>query len=316
MSHRKKIVILAFVFMLLIVLYLTWGLKPLSWRYALSRRIPKTIAIVLTSFALSFSSVIFQTVTNNRILAPSVLGLDAVYMFLQTLIVFIFGMGTFQHINTFQNFALSTGAMLLFAAALYHLIFKRERANIYFMLLIGMIFSTFFQSMSSFMQMLIDPNEFSIVQNSMFASFNNVNTRLIGVSTGILTLSMLYAFSFAKQLDVMSLGRDHAINLGIPYEKVVKKMLIVVVLMVSIATSLIGPITFLGLLVVNLAREVLKTYKHVPLFLGSMLIGGIALIGGQMIVERVFNYHTPISVVINLVGGIYFIYLLLKERKS
>lgn len=166
------------------------------------------------------------------------------------------------------------------------------------------------------MQVLIDPNEFLIIQDKMFASFNNVNTNVLIISIIIVTIVSVYVTRYSKFFDVMSLGRDQAINLGIEYEKVVRSMLIVVSILVSVSTALVGPITFLGLLVVNLAREFLKTYKHRTLITGSILLSIISLVGGLLIVERVFTFSTTISVIINFVGGVYFIYLLLKERKA
>src|SRR5699024_9855778 len=109
---------------------------------------------------------------------------------------------------------------------------------------------------------------------------------------------------------------DEAINLGVPYDHVVKHLLMIVAILISIATALIGPITFLGLLVVNVAIEFLKTYRHLYLILGATFISIIALVGGQFIVERLFSFQTTLRVIINFIGGIYFIYLLLKENKS
>src|SRR5699024_6001443 len=82
------------------------------------------------------------------------------------------------------------------------------------------------------------------------------------------------------------------------------------------ATALVGPIVFLGLLVVNLSYEFMKTFRHQYIILGAIFISIIALIGGQFIVEKLFSFETTISVIINFVGGIYFIYLLLKENQS
>src|SRR5699024_12412785 len=125
-----------------------------------------------------------------------------------------------------------------------------------------------------------------------------------------------YFIPVPKYLDVISLGRYHAINLRLPYNKVVRQLLIIVAILISIATALIGPITFLGLLVVNIAYQFINTYKHTYLILGSVFLSIIALLGGQFIVEKVFRFDTTISVIINCVGGIYFIYLLLKDNKS
>lgn len=120
--------------------------------------------------------------------------------------------------NQHVNFFISVILMILFSLGLYHFLFKRE-GNIYFLLLIGLIFGTFFSSLSDFMQVLIDPNEFQIVQDAMFASFNNVNTELFYVALLIMGLATLYFLKFEKYLDVFSLGKDTAINLGVDYDR-------------------------------------------------------------------------------------------------
>lgn len=147
-------------------------------------------------------------------------------------------------------------------------------------------------------------------------SFNNVNTDVLLVSIAAFVIVLVYAWKYIKYLDVLSLGRDHAVNLGVDYDHIVKRLLIVISILVSISTALVGPITFLGLLVVNVAHEFLKTYQHSYLISGSIFMSVIALVGGQLIVERVFTFSTSISIIINFIGGVYFIYLLLKERKS
>ncbi len=314
MTNRKKIALLSMISVVLILLFIFLGLTSSNMAYFLSRRGPKVAAIVITGGAIAFSSMIFQTVTNNRILTPSILGLDSLYMLIQTCIIFFLGSSSGVVADKNINFAISVLLMLFFSALLYKFLFKKEQNNIMTLLLVGLIFGTLFQSLSSFMQMMIDPNEFLHVQDKMFASFNNVNTNILIISTITVLLVGLYIYKNVNILDVLSLGREESINLGINYDKVIKRMLFAVSVLVAVSTALVGPITFLGLLVVNLARESIGTYKHKYLLIVSTLISIMALVGGQLIVERIFNFATPISVIINFIGGIYFIYLLLKEN--
>ncbi|MES1040350.1 iron chelate uptake ABC transporter family permease subunit [Peribacillus simplex] len=314
MNNKSSIIILAALAAALTAGYIFWDLGP-NWDYALPRRVIKIIAIIVVGCAIAFSTVIFQTVTNNKILTPSILGLDSMYMLIQTGVIFIFGSTHIMIMNKNLNFLITLAAMLIFASLLFKFMFKKSR-NIYFLLLIGIIFGTLFGSMSSFMQVLIDPNEFQIIQNKMFASFNNVNTDLLTLAIILMIAAMIYFMRFLKYLDVMSLGRDQAINLGVDYDFVTKRVLIVVTVLISISTALIGPITFLGLLVANVAYQFIKSYQHKHIIPGAMLISVIALVGGQFIVERIFTFSTTLSVIINFVGGVYFIYLLLKENKS
>ncbi|MBC2161485.1 iron chelate uptake ABC transporter family permease subunit [Listeria booriae] len=294
-------------------LFLFMGGNP---AFALTLRSTKLVAIVFTGVAIAVSTVVFQTITQNKILTPSIMGLDSLYMLLQTSLVFIFGSQALMRLGSGRwNFFLSVLLMMGFAFVLYWLMFKRNGRNIYFLLLVGIVCGTLFSSFASFMEMLIDPNEFQIVQDKMFASFNNVNTSILVVAIVIFIAAIGYLWPFVKYLDVLALGKDQALNLGIPYNKMVKRLLMVIVVLVSVATALVGPITFLGLIVANLAYQFLRTHRHAELLIGASLISLVALVGGQLLAERIFHFNTPISVIINLCGGVYFLYLLLRGAK-
>ncbi|NFD18431.1 iron ABC transporter permease [Clostridium botulinum] len=315
MKCRRRVVLLGVFSIALIILFIFTGISKGNYDYVLPRRILKVLAISLTAGSIAFSSMIFQTIANNRILTPSVLGLDSLYMVIQTFVVFIVGANNKAVMNSNFNFLISISLMVVFSMILYRFLFKREDKNIFFLLLTGLIFGTLFQSLAAFMQTIIDPNAFLVIQDKMFASFNKVNTDVLLISIIGILLVLAYVYDYVKVLDVMLLGREQAINLGVSYDKVVKKMLIVVSILVSISTALVGPITFLGLLSVNLTYEFINSYKHKYLIIGSVFISIIALVGGQFLVERFLNFGTTLSVIINFVGGIYFMYLLLKESK-
>ena len=315
MRRHKVLYILLLLVVVCSVLFLVYGLNPNSYQYALSRRIPKLIAIAMTGSGIAVSSVIFQTVTNNRILTPSVLGLDSLYNLFQTLIVFSLGSLNVALMGSNLNFLIAGGLMIIFSLLLFKMMFRRENTNLFFLLMIGMIFGTLFSSLSSFMQMVMDPNEFLIVQNKMFASFNNVKSSLLGISMITMGLTLFWVLKDAKKLDVIALGKEQAINLGIDYDRMVRKMLVAVAILVSVSTALVGPITFLGILVTNLAYQMIKDYRHSIVIPTSILLSLLALIGGQFLVERVFQFNTTIGVIINFVGGLYFIYILLKEER-
>ncbi|MCC5438596.1 iron chelate uptake ABC transporter family permease subunit [Clostridium botulinum] len=315
MKCRRRVVLLGVFSIALIILFIITGISKGNYDYVLPRRLLKVLAISLTAGSIAFSSMIFQTIANNRILTPSVLGLDSLYMFIQTFVVFILGANNKAVMNSNFNFLISISLMVVFSMILYRFLFKREDKNIFFLLLTGLIFGTLFQSLAAFMQTIIDPNAFLVIQDKMFASFNKVNTDVLLISIIGILLVLAYVYDYVKVLDVMLLGREQAINLGVSYDKVVKKMLIVVSILVSISTALVGPITFLGLLSVNLTYEFINSYKHKYLIVGSVFISIIALVGGQFLVERFLNFGTTLSVIINFIGGIYFMYLLLKESK-
>ncbi|RKN79167.1 iron chelate uptake ABC transporter family permease subunit [Paenibacillus ginsengarvi] len=315
MNPKTKIGILAVASVALILVFLTIQSGG-NWGYVLPKRGIKLAAIVLTAAAIAFSTVVFQTITNNRILTPSIIGLDSLYMLTQTFIIFVFGSMHIALVNPNINFILSVGLMILFSMLLYRFMFKKEGRNIYFLLLIGIVLGSLFGSLTTFMEVLIDPDEFLVVQSKMFASFNRINTKVLTAAIIALIGVAAYCMRYIKFLDVLALGREHAVNLGIGYNRVVKRLLMIVAVLISISTALVGPITFLGLLVANIAYQFMKTHRHGYLIWSSILIGIIALVGGQLVVERVFTFSTTISVIINFAGGVYFLYLLLKENKS
>ncbi|WP_297993076.1 iron chelate uptake ABC transporter family permease subunit [uncultured Clostridium sp.] len=313
-KDKKSIFILSILTLVLVVAFLFIGVNNINFKYALYRRIPKIYAMILTGGAIGFSSLIFQTVTNNRILTPSILGIDSLYVLLQTSVVFLLGSSSVIISDGNINFIITISAMLLFSSLIYKFIFKKSSKNIFTLLLVGVVCGTLFESLTTFMQVLIDPVEFQVVQDKMQASFNNVNTDLLFISSIVIIICMGYVYDYLKILDVMSLGREQAINLGVDYDRVMKKMLVVIVLLTSVATALVGPITFLGLLVVNISRQLISSYKHSMLGIATILISVIALIGGQLLVEQLMDFGVSVSVIINFIGGIYFIYLVMKER--
>ena len=313
-KDKRSIIILSVLVLVLVISFLFIGVNSINFKYALYRRIPKIYAMILTGGAIGFSSLIFQTVTNNRILTPSILGIDSLYVLLHTSVVFLLGSSSVIISNGNINFIITIASMLLFSSLMYKFIFKKGSKNIFTLLLVGVVCGTLFESLTTFMQVLIDPVEFQVVQDKMQASFNNINTDLLFISSIVIIICIGYVYDYLKILDVMALGRDEAINLGVDYDKMVKKILIVVVLLTSVATALVGPITFLGLLVVNIARQLIVTYKHSVLGISTILISVIALIGGQLLVEQLMDFGVSVSVIINFIGGIYFIYLVMKER--
>ena len=313
-KDKRSTLILTALAVICIGAFLLIGVNSNNFQYAMYKRVPKILAMVLTGSAIGVSSLIFQTVTNNRILTPSILGIDSLYTLLQTSVVFLIGSTSVLITNANINFLITIIAMLIFSSILYKFLFKKGSKNIFTLLLIGVVCGTFFESLTTFMQVLIDPVEFQVVQDKMQASFNNINVDLLFIASVVIIICLGYVYDYLKILDVMSLGRDAAINLGVDYDVVVKKMLIVVVLLTSVATALVGPITFLGLLVVNIARQLIASHKHGVLVIATILISIVSLIGGQLLVEQLMNFGVSVAIIINFVGGIYFIYLVMKER--
>lgn len=311
---KRNFYIVSLLLVALVALFLFYKIGG-NWEFALKLRSYKLLAILIVSGGVAYSTVSFQTITNNRILTPSIMGFESVYLLLQTIIVYIYGDNTYKVLGGMGNFLLSVLSMIGFAFLLYLLIYRRGKDNLYLLLLVGIIVGTLFNSLSSFMQLLIDPNDYFIVQGKMFATFNKVNTSLLWPSLIITILVLFFGFRITKYLDIMSLGRDQSINLGVNYNRMVKTFLVIIAVLTSISTALVGPVTFLGLLVSNLTYEIFKTYKHSIIISATILVTAVTLLSGQFIMERFFNLTIPVSTIINMVGGVYFMYLLLRVKR-
>ena len=307
-NNNKKIMLLIAVTLLISMLYLFVGIDFEIFEYQFSSRLRKFILIILVGAAIATSVVIFQAITNNRLLTLSIMGLDAVYLFIKVLPVFLFGIQSVWVTNVYLNFILTLITMVLFALILFQGIFKIGHFSIYFILLIGVLLGTFFRSITGFIQLIMDPESFLAIQSSMFANFNASNSNLVTFSAVLLVILLVITILLLPYLE--------AINLGISYEKLTRILLVIVSVLVSVSTALVGPITFLGLLTVNLAHELMKTYEHKYILIATICLSWISLFSAQWVVENVFEATTEMSILIDLIGGSYFIYLLVRRRNA
>ncbi len=303
--------VLAVVALVAIVCFMTLGARG-SWSFVLAFRGLKLAALVLIATAIAISTVLFQTITGNRILTPSIMGFDALYALVQTVLVFLIGAGAASGVDPRLMFAGNVIVMVLFSLILYRFLFSGGTRSLHLLMLVGIVFGVFFRSISGFLQRIIDPNDFVVLQDRLFASFNTVDTSLLGIATGGMVLVGLAMIRYFHTFDVLSLGREAAITLGVDYRHVTTAILVMVAVLVSISTALVGPVTFFGLLVANLAYLVMPSGKHQHILPAAVLIAIVTLVGGQVVLERVFAFDTALSVVIEFAGGLFFILYLVK----
>ena len=320
-AYRKniiKLIVIALIAIIIVAAFLFIGVKFHNHkllRYAMKLRIPKVIAMIITEFAIGAATIIFQSVINNTIVTPCLLGMNALYTLIHTSVVFVLGSGSILFTNDNLSFLVDLVLMGIIATVVYSWLFKMTGHNVLYVLLVGTVLTSFFSSIQSTLTRVMDPNEYDTLLTSLVASFSNINSEIIIFSVIILALiGVIFRKEFAL-LDVITLGKEQAINLGVDYDRCIRRLLLAVTLCIAVATAMVGPISFLGLIIANISRQLLKTYRHTQLIAGAALMGVIALIGGQFIVERVFVYSIPISVFITVAGGIYFLYLILKGSR-
>ncbi len=317
-ANRNKLLLLAGLVALCALGYLLVGVQfhnPKLLQYALKLRAPKLLAMLITAFAIGGASIVFQSVINNTIVTPCLLGMNSLYTLIHTAVVFVAGSGSVLALNANLSFAVDVVLMGIIATVVYSYLFQKTNHNVLYVLLVGTVLTSFFGSIQTTLTRVMDPNEYDTLLTSLVASFSNINSEILLFA--VLLLAGL-VFALRKDLallDVLTLGKAQAINLGVDYDASIRRLLLGVTLCIAVATAMVGPISFMGLIVANLSRQLLKTYRHSQLVLGSVLFGMVVLVGGQLIVERVYSYAVPISVFITVGGGIYFLYLLLTRKK-
>jgi iron complex transport system permease protein len=207
----QRIGLLAALSVLSIILYMTINLGS-NLAYILPHRGYIVLTMIIVAFGSGVSTVLFQTIANNKILTPSIMGLEALFILLQTIFVFYTDSFPASWLLNIGKFLLESSLLVIFSVLLYRWLFISVKMNINLVLMVGIILGTLFRSVATLLQRLMDPNEFSILQSRMFATFTKgtpeliLFTLVITVIVGILLWRMRYCF------DVLALGQANAVN--------------------------------------------------------------------------------------------------------
>ena len=309
-ANVRKVTLLALLVLLAAVCYMVvavnFGSQQLML-YSMKIRTPKLVVMLITAFAIGGASIVFQSIINNTIVTP--------YTLIHTAVVFFAGSGSLLARSANLSFAADVILMGIVATIIYSYLFQKTNHNVLYVLLIGTVLSSFFSSIQTTLTRVMDPNEYDSLLSTLVADFENINSEIIVFALVLLAGLIFVLRRDLALLDVLTLGKHQAINLGVDYDRSIRRLLLGVTLCIAVATAMVGPISFLGLIIANIARQLFKTYRHTYLILGSALVGMVVLVAGQLVVERIYHYAVPISVFITVGGGVYFLYLLLSNRR-
>lgn len=296
------------------LLFLGWNLRA-PYGFILELRGYKLGALICVGAATGAATILFQTVAMNRLLTPGIVGFDALFVLMQTLlVVFLGGVGLAQ-IPSALRFVAEAGVLMLAATGLFGLLLRRGAGDVTRMILTGVILGVLLRGLAELGQRLLDPSEFAVVQQAMFASFGRVDPGQLATATVLLSGALIVAWRMAPALDVAGLGRGTARGLGLDHDRLVIGALMLVAAMVSVATALVGPITFLGLLAASLARHLTDTHRHAVLIPAAALIGALILVIGQFVFERILARQSALAVVVEVFGGLLFLILVLRKNR-
>ena len=296
------------------LLWMFQGIGDGNRAFILNLRAIKLGALLTVAAAVGVSTMLFQTVAANRVLTPSIMGFDALYVLLQTVLVASLGVAGFAALPPVGKFLSEVVLMSALAALLFGTLFGRGARDIPRTILTGVILGVLFRSATGLVARLIDPSQYAIVQSTSFASFARANATLLPVGALLTVVTIGLALWLSPRLDVMGLGRNAAISLGLRFEKMVISTLLLVAVLVAVSTALVGPVAFFGLIVAGLAHGIARDHRHAVLLPAAALIAANILVIGQTLFERVLGQQATLSVVVEFAGGLFFLSLLLKGR--
>lgn len=277
------------------------------------RRIIALVAMIISAVCQSLSTVAFQSITKNRVITPSLLGFEALYGAIHTSTMFFFGATTFISLSSTSSFVFQVVVMVMMCLILYGWLLSGKYGDLQLMLLVGVIIGTGLKSLSSFMRRLLVPSEFDILQARLFGSVNNADPEFFPVAIPIVAIAALLLLGYSKKLNVLSLGKDVCTSLGIKHQSSVIYSLILVSILMSVSTALVGPLTFYGFIVATMSYQVAQTYDHRYIFPLALAIGFLILTGAYFFMYHIFHAQGVVSVIIEMFGGITFLIVILRK---
>lgn len=284
------------------------------WRIA-ELRATSIVVMALVAVSQAIGTVSFQTVTNNRIITPSVLGFEALYVVIQTGAVYFFGTSGIIALQGRGQFVLQVAAMVALAVLLYGTLLTGRYANLQVMLLIGIVIGVGLTSVSTFMRRLLTPSEFDVLAARMFGSVANADEDYLPVAVPLVVGATVLLWWRARRLNILSLGPDVAANLGLRPRRELIIVLVLVSVLVAVSTALVGPMTFLGFLIATLSYQFADTYDHRRIFPIAALTGFVVLSGAYFLMKNVFYAQGLVSIIIEFVGGAVFLTVILRKGR-
>lgn len=283
--------------------------------FVLSLRLGKLMALLLVAASVGMATVLFQTVAQNRILTPSIMGFDALYLLVQSLALATLGVTGFVSLPAGPKFLIETALMAGLAVALFGALLGRAGGrDIGRTILSGVILGVLFRSGATLVTRLLDPNANAVVQAVSFANFSRPSVETTLWAACLAVPAMVLAWALGPRLDVLALGLERAVSLGLPHRAMVLATLAIVAVLTASATALVGPVAFFGLIVAGLAHGLAPGARHRSLLLLAALLAAIALVGGQWAFERVLGLKATLSLVIEFAGGVLFLTLLMRGK--
>lgn len=271
-------------------------------------RLPRTVACIAAGFALSISGAVIQSVLANSLAAPGIIGVNSGAGFAVTLATALGAVsGWMISVSAFL------GAMVTSLAIM--VISRKTRASRTSVLLAGVSLNYILGAFSDAVLNLV-PQASMTSGDFRVGGFSSISHVRLYPAAIIIALSALAFFTLSNELEVLSLGDDEARTLGLDASVMRVVFLLLASALAGAVVSFAGLLGFVGLLVPNGIRRLLRGDNRLLLPLSG--IGGAVLVTLCDIVSRMMfrPYELPVGIMLSLIGGPVFLMLVLKRRKG
>ena len=284
------------------------------WRIAKHRTTNVTVMGVV-AVAQAVATVSFQTIANNRIITPSIMGFESLCRVVQTTTVYLFGVAGLVAIQGLWQFGLQIVIRVALAMALYGWLLSGRYGNLQIMLLVGIIIGGGLGAISTFMQRLLTPSEFDVLAARLFGNVSNADPAYLPLAVPLCLGASGLIWMRSRRLNLMALGPDAARSLGLDHRRELMIVLFLVAVLMATSTALVGPMTFLGFLVATLAYQFADTHDHRLIFPVAVLTAFSILAGASFVMKNIFYAQGMVSILIELVGGVVFLIVILRKGR-
>jgi len=270
-------------------------------------RIPRTLAAIFAGCALSLSGLILQTVLNNALAGPSIIGVNSGAGLFTTLI-----MALFPAYITLMPVAAFAGALI--ATLLVYFIAKTTGASRITIILSGVAVSSFIGAITDTI-LTIWPDTAISRTSFLIGGLSGVTMNVIRLPGILISISFIALFILSYDMNVLSLGDETAKSLGLNVSMYRFIFIVLSSLFSGSAISFAGLLGFIGLIVPHASRFVIG-YDSRLLVPVSALLGSLFALFCDILARTLFApYEVPVGIIMSFLGGPFFIYLLLKHKR-
>ncbi|MGB0167512.1 MAG: FecCD family ABC transporter permease, partial [Luteibaculum sp.] len=266
-------------------------------------RLPKILAAISAGMAISVSGLLMQSYFRNPLAGPFVLGVSsgaslgvAIYLLGASVFPFLAAIGKIGLIGS----AL-LGAMLVMLVVLYSSYRTGNSANL---LVIGIMWASLTSALVGILEFFAGATQIKFFLIWSMGSLLNVGLADSIIIWACIVPGLLSALYLAKKLDIILLGRDYAMSMGVNYKQISLFLFLITCVLAGVTTAFVGPIAFLGLAVPHFARAWLQSNTHKKLIYYCCLLGAVFLLSCQLLCEYLLpNSTLPINLITSLIGA-------------